>query len=92
MRRRVLELAVYTVISVGLLILVGGVSSRAPATEQYTEARYLLPLIVLFAAAIGLAIRACGRRWEAILGTLIVLAMIADNVFSQLLVIGRFYA
>ena len=91
-RRRVLELAVYTVISVGLLILVGGVSSRAPATEQYTEARYLLPLIVLFAAAIGLAIRACGRRWEAILGTLIVLAMIADNVFSQLLVIGRFYA
>ena len=43
------------------------------------------------AAVLGLAIQVAGRRREAVLGAILVLAMIADSVFSQLLVVARYY-
>jgi 4-amino-4-deoxy-L-arabinose transferase-like glycosyltransferase len=90
-RERLSELAVYAIMSAGLLVVIGGASYLSPETEAFTEARFLLPLLALLAAALGLAIRAAGRRREAVLGTIVVLAMIADNVFSQLLVVARYY-
>ena len=90
-RERLAELVVYGLMSLGLLILIGGASYLRPEIEGFTEARYLLPLLALLAAGFGLAIRAAGRRWEAVLGTIVVLAMLADNIFSQLLVIARYY-
>lgn len=90
-RERIAELVVYGVVSLGLLVLVGAASYVAPLTEQFTEARYLLPLLALFAAGVGLAIRAAGRRWEHVMAAVVVLAMVADTIFSQLLVIGRYY-
>jgi 4-amino-4-deoxy-L-arabinose transferase-like glycosyltransferase len=90
-RERLAELVVYSVMGVGLLILIGGASYISLETESFTETRYLLPLLALFAAGLGLAIRAAGRRWEAVLGTIVVLAMLADDIFSQLLVIARYY-
>jgi cation transport ATPase len=90
-RERLTELAVYSVMGGGLLLLIGVASYIYPETETYTETRYLLPLLALVAAALGLATRAAGRRWEAVLGTVLVLAMIADNIFSQLLVVARYY-
>jgi hypothetical protein len=45
----------------------------------------------LFAAGLALAIRTAGRRWEPVLGATLVLFFLADDIFSQLLVIGRFY-
>lgn len=92
LRKRLGELAVYIAMSVGLLILIAGASYVNPERGSFTEARYLLPLLALFAAGLGLAIRAGGRRWEAALATLVVLVMLADNLFSQLLVIARFYS
>jgi 4-amino-4-deoxy-L-arabinose transferase-like glycosyltransferase len=86
------ELVVYATMSLGLLILVGGASYISRETELFTEARYLLPLLPLLAAGVGLAIRVAGRRREAVLATIFVLAIVADSVFSQLLVIGRFYS
>ena len=91
LRERLAELLVYGVIAVGLLVLVGGASYVDPPTEAYNEVRYLLPLLALLAASLGLAMRAAGRRWEAALGATVVLALIADDIFSQLLVIARFY-
>ena len=92
LRRRLAELAVYAVIALGLVTLIGSVSFyHRGGGESYTQARYLLPLLALFAAGLGLATRALGRRWSAVIGTLVVLLMLADNIFSQLLVIARFY-
>lgn len=90
-RERLTELAVYTIMAVGLLTLIGAASYVSSEGELFTEARYLLPLLCLLAAGLALAVRAAGRRWEAVLAAVVVLAMIADNLFSQLLVIGRYY-
>jgi hypothetical protein len=90
-RARLAELLVYSIMSVGLLIVIGGASYINLDTEAFTETRYLLPLLALFAAGLGLAIRAAGRRWEAVLGTVVVLAMLGDDIFSQLLVVARYY-
>jgi 4-amino-4-deoxy-L-arabinose transferase-like glycosyltransferase len=91
-RARLAELGVYSVMALGLVLLIGWASYfNAGTGESYTQARYLLPLLALFAAGLGLATRAAGRRWEPVLGTVLVLAMFADNLFSQLLVISRFY-
>jgi 4-amino-4-deoxy-L-arabinose transferase-like glycosyltransferase len=92
LRARWAELAVWALMAAGLAVLVGAASYySAPGAGSYTQARYLLPLIPLFAAALALAARAGGRRWEGALGILIVLAIFADDIFSQLLVVGRFY-
>ncbi|MDE3070367.1 MAG: DUF2142 domain-containing protein, partial [Acidobacteriota bacterium] len=91
-RERLAELCVYALMALGLLILIGGASFYSVGGgESYTQARYLLPLLCLFAAGLALAARALGRRLEPVLGTLIVLALFADDIFSQLLVIARYY-
>ena len=90
-RERLAELVVYVTIGMGLLLLIGGAAYYGPEAETYTQARYLLPLLALFGAGLGLATRAAGRRWVPVLGTILVLAMVADDIFSQLLVIARFY-
>jgi hypothetical protein len=41
---------------------------------------------------LALATRAGGRRWMPAIGIAIVLLTLADDVFSQLLVIARYYA
>jgi 4-amino-4-deoxy-L-arabinose transferase-like glycosyltransferase len=90
-RERLAELAVYSSMAAGLVILIGSAAYYGAEAESYTQARYLLPLLALFAAGLGLAIRAAGRRWEPVLAAVVVLALVADNIFSQLLVIARFY-
>ena len=56
------------------------------------QARYLLPLVSLYAGALALATRGLGRRWAPVVGCAIVVLAIAHDVFSQLLVIARYYA
>ena len=57
----------------------------------FAEPRYLLPLLPLFAAVLALAARGAGRRWGPAVGALIVALFLAHDVFSQLLVVARFY-
>lgn len=92
LRRRLVELAVYAVMGVGLLTLIGA-QSYASVTESgtYGEPRYLLPLLALLAAALVLSARGAGRRWGPAVGTLIVVLFLAHDIFSQLLVVSRFY-
>ncbi len=93
LRSRAVEFAVYTVMAVGLMALVGAASfTQFPETDaEYGQMRYLLPLLALLGAALALAARGAGRRWGPAVGTLIVILFLAQDVFSQLQVVARYY-
>jgi 4-amino-4-deoxy-L-arabinose transferase-like glycosyltransferase len=93
LRSRLPELLVYLVMSVGLMLLIGGDSRlhRLKEGAGYAQPRYLLPLLPLAACALVLAARGAGRRWGAAAGALIVVLFLAQDIFSQLLVVARFY-
>jgi 4-amino-4-deoxy-L-arabinose transferase-like glycosyltransferase len=93
LRSRWLELAVYALMALGLLVLVGADSFRVfPKVDaEYAQPRYLLPLLAPLGAALALAARAAGRRWGPAVGALMVVAFLAHDVLSQMLVAGRFY-
>jgi 4-amino-4-deoxy-L-arabinose transferase-like glycosyltransferase len=89
-RARGSELLVYATIALGLIVLIG-VSSFYSTSQSYTQTRYLLPLLPLFAAGWGLITRAVSPRWGPVVAVMLVLALVADDIFSQLLVVARFY-
>jgi 4-amino-4-deoxy-L-arabinose transferase-like glycosyltransferase len=91
--RRLLELAVYAVMSLGVLVLVGSDSYLGFPGQAgtYGEPRYLLPMLPLIGAGLALSARGAGRRWGPAAGTLIVILLLAHNIFSQLQVIARFF-
>jgi hypothetical protein len=93
LRVRAGELVTYAALVGGLLVLFGADSYTESAvyTGAFSEPRYLLPLGVLFASVLALAARGAGRRWGPAVGTLIVLLILAHDLFSQLLVVGRYY-
>jgi Predicted membrane protein (DUF2142) len=93
LRARAGELLSYALIGAGVMILVAADSFLVypGGAGGYAEPRYLLPTAVLVAAALALAARGAGRRWGPVAGTMIVLLVLAHDVFSQLLVVGRFY-
>jgi hypothetical protein len=90
LRRRTGELTVYVAMSVGLMVLVAG-DSYVSGESGWAQPRYLLPLLPFGAALLALAARRAGRRWGPAVGVAIVLAFMADDLFSQLLVAARFY-
>jgi 4-amino-4-deoxy-L-arabinose transferase-like glycosyltransferase len=96
LRRRVVELAVYALMAAGLLVVIaaaayGPLGKLAHAGPAYWQPRYLLPLLPLLGAALVLSARGAGRRWGPAVGALIVVLFLAQDVFSQLQVISRFY-
>jgi hypothetical protein len=93
LRTRLPELAVYSTIAVGLMALIGADSHlhRIAEGAGYAQPRYLVPLLPLAAAGLVLAARGAGRRWGPAVGTLIVVLVFAHDIFSQLLVVSRFY-
>jgi 4-amino-4-deoxy-L-arabinose transferase-like glycosyltransferase len=92
--RRRAELATYTVMMLGLMLLVGASGYLAfPSTAvEFTDARYSLPMLALWAAVLALAARGAGRRWGPVAGVLIVMLVIGHDLLSQLQEIARFYA
>ena len=93
LRVRAPELVTYALMSVGLLLLIGasGYLSFPSSAAEFTDARYLLPLVVLWAAILALAARGAGRRWGPVVGVLLVVLVMAHDIFSQLQVIARYY-
>jgi energy-converting hydrogenase Eha subunit B len=92
LRRRILECAVYVAIAAGLLVLLGLASYINTAREGvFAEPRYLLPLLPLLGLVLALAARGAGRRWGLAAGAAIVVLFLAHDIFSQLLVVGRYY-
>jgi 4-amino-4-deoxy-L-arabinose transferase-like glycosyltransferase len=93
LRARAPELATYAVMALGLLVLVGasGYLAFPSSAAEFTDARYLLPLVVLWAAILALAARGGGRRWGPVVGVLLVVLIMGHDIFSQLQVIARYY-
>jgi hypothetical protein len=92
LRLRIAEVAVYALMGLGLLALIG-LSSYIDSSEGlFADPRYLLPLIPLLGVGLALAARGAGRRWGPAVGALIIVLFLAHDIFSQILVIGRYYS
>ena len=58
----------------------------------FEQARYLLPLLPLYAAIVALAVRGAGRRWAPVAAGVLVVAALGHDLFAQLVTIARYYA
>lgn len=93
LRARWLELAVYALAAAGLAVLIGraGYSAAIGSPHPFEQARYLLPLLPLYASVLVLAARAVGERWQRSAAVLVVLVAVAHSLFAQLLTLSRYY-
>ncbi len=91
LRSRVIEVVVYLTMSLGVLFTIGAGDYNGKLPGEYVEPRYVLPMLALWGAVLALAARGAGRRWGPVAGVLIVTLVMAHDVFSQLLVISRYY-
>jgi hypothetical protein len=91
LRPRLGEAAVYLTMGLGILMLVGANDYLGGNPGEYREPRYLLPMLALWGGVLALAARGAGRRWGPAVGAAIIVLFVAHNLFSQLLVISRFY-
>ncbi|MGH2849415.1 MAG: hypothetical protein ACRDLP_02225, partial [Solirubrobacteraceae bacterium] len=85
--------ACYGVTALGLLAVIGYLGAQAAIEKQppFPQARYLFPLLALYALAIVLACKALPRRWAPVLGALLVALAFAHNLFAETLTISRYY-
>jgi 4-amino-4-deoxy-L-arabinose transferase-like glycosyltransferase len=92
-RDRAGELLAYAVSMLGLLAIVhwAGYDSRLQNEGGFEQARYLFPLLALYAAVIALAARGAGRRWGPAVGVLIVCLAIAHSLVAVLVALDRYY-
>jgi 4-amino-4-deoxy-L-arabinose transferase-like glycosyltransferase len=93
-RRRLLEPLVYGLLAASFMAFVATASYIVHVRfgHNIAQARYLLPLLPLYAGLLALAVRGAGHRRAPVVGTAIVMLAIAHDVFAQLLVISRYYA
>ncbi len=93
LRGRMPELTAYLAMAAGVMAQVGAADYFSYPTFEgaYIEPRYLLPLISLFGVALALAARGAGRRWGPAVGAVLILMVLGHDIFSQLLVISRYY-
>jgi hypothetical protein len=91
--RRLPELAAYVAMAAGLLFVIGrsGYQARTGGQPGFEQARYLLPLLALYAALIAVAARGGGRRWGPAVGAALVVLAAAHDVFAGLLTFTRYY-
>jgi 4-amino-4-deoxy-L-arabinose transferase-like glycosyltransferase len=88
------ELAVYVLALVGLCVEIGVESYREAILTgtQFEQARYLLPLLGLYAAIVALATRAGGGRWGPVIGAALVMLALGHDLFAQAITIARYYS
>ncbi|MFL5817395.1 MAG: DUF2142 domain-containing protein [Conexibacter sp.] len=94
LRGRLGELLTYATLVAALMAFVGIASyiSYLRYHQSVAQTRYLFPLLPLYGALLALAARGAGRRWAPVLGTAIVALAIGHSLFSQLMVLARYYA
>jgi 4-amino-4-deoxy-L-arabinose transferase-like glycosyltransferase len=86
------EIAVFGLAAGGLMLAIGLVSYRWWLFDgKFEQARYLLPLLPLFALLPALAVRGVGRRFAPVVGVLIVAGALGLSIFAQLLTLARYY-
>ncbi|MFI5010386.1 MAG: DUF2142 domain-containing protein [Solirubrobacterales bacterium] len=87
------ELSVYALMVVGLWMEIGVESYRFLIVNggRFEQARYLLPLLGLYAAVMALAMRFGGRRYGPLLAAALVVVAIGHDLFAQVFTIARYY-
>jgi hypothetical protein len=92
-RRRIGEIVTYLVFVAGVVVVIAWAdySAKIQGASLFEQGRYLLPLLALFAALVGVALRGLGARVGRPVGAALVMAMLAASVFAQLMTIDRFY-
>jgi hypothetical protein len=93
LRARAAEIGVYTLMSLGVLVMIAAASYPYFPVQNadFARVRYLLPMLALLGALLALAARGAGRRWGPAVGVLIVVLMLDHDIFSQLLVVSHYY-
>jgi hypothetical protein len=93
LRGRAAELASYTVMALGVLLVIGhaGYAAWASGGYPFEQPRYLLPLLPLYGALLALAARGGGRRFGPAMGVVIVVLAVGHGLFAQLLTLSRYY-
>jgi 4-amino-4-deoxy-L-arabinose transferase-like glycosyltransferase len=83
----------FAVSAAGLLASIGwsGVRYRAQTGFQFEQARYLFPLLCFYGLFIALIVRAVPRRWQPVVGALLVVLVMAHGLFAETLTISRYY-
>jgi 4-amino-4-deoxy-L-arabinose transferase-like glycosyltransferase len=92
LRTRGSELCTYAVVALGLLALIGEAAYHASLGGQgFVQARYLLPLLPLWAALLAVGARGAGRRFALAAGAVIVMLALGHDLFSQIITVGRYW-
>jgi hypothetical protein len=88
------ELAVFAAMAAGLAVAVGVAAYQSFVNnggEVFIQARYLLPLLPLYALFPALAVGALGRRRAPVVAVLLTAGVLAHGVFAQMQTLVRFY-
>jgi 4-amino-4-deoxy-L-arabinose transferase-like glycosyltransferase len=92
LRARLGELLTYALMALGVLALVGAASYLSyPTVGEFSDARYLLPMLSLWAALLTIAARGAGPRWGPVVGVFLVMLVIGHDLAAQLQTIARYY-
>jgi 4-amino-4-deoxy-L-arabinose transferase-like glycosyltransferase len=85
--------ACFGVMALGLIGAIGyaGIRYRLNSGYQFEQARYLFPLLALYAVFVVVAARGAGRRWGLVLGGALVVLAMAHGLFAETLTISRYY-
>ncbi len=93
LRDRLPELAVLAVMAAGLAGAIGvaGYRDFLASGSGFVQARYLLPLLPLYALFPALAVRALGARRAPVVAVVLIAGVLAHGLFAQLQTLARFY-
>lgn len=94
LRPRAGELLTYATLAAGLVALITVLAYRYLVITHvpFEQARYLLPLLALYAALVAFAVRSAGPRLGPALGAIVVVVAAGHDIFAQLLSLARYYA
>jgi 4-amino-4-deoxy-L-arabinose transferase-like glycosyltransferase len=94
MRGRWLEFGAYVVAAAGIAFAIGSQDYSAgddPGRVRFIQARYLMPLLALYAGLVAVAIRPARARVGAYVAVAVVTLAAIHDVAAMLLTVGRYY-
>ena len=94
LRGRAGELAVFAVMAAGLGAAIAVAAYQSVVNlggEAFLQARYLLPLLPLYALFPALAVGALGRRRAPVVAVVLVAGVLAHGLAAQVQTLMRFY-
>ncbi len=83
----------FAIMALGLLAAIGyaGIRYLTATGYRFEQARYLFPLLSIYALCVVLAAHGAPRRWSPAAGAALVVLAMAHGLFAELLTISRYY-